>query len=96
MERKKNHKQKSERRRMADKNKSGDFYDRPEKVSGWAGFTQFIWNGESKQFMGRTGISWGKFCPRPIPRWALIDIFLRSWTHIEVERKCFRPSTKNV
>lgn len=46
---------------MADKNKSGDFYDRPEKLGAWAGFSQFLWNGDTKQFMGRTGSSWGEF-----------------------------------
>jgi sodium/potassium-transporting ATPase subunit beta len=46
---------------MADKNKSGDFYTRPEKVGAWTGFKQFFWNSETKQCMGRTGSSWGMF-----------------------------------
>lgn len=46
---------------MADKNKSGDFYNRPEKLGAWAGCMQFLWNSETKQFMGRTSGSWGKF-----------------------------------
>lgn len=45
---------------MADKNKPGDYFNRPEKLGAWAGFAQFMWNTESKQFMGRTGGSWGK------------------------------------
>lgn len=45
---------------MADKNKSGDFYNRPEKLGAWAGFKQFLWNSETSQFMGRTSSSWGK------------------------------------
>lgn len=49
---------------MADKNKSGDFYDRPEKLGAWAGFSQFLWNGDTKQFMGRTGSSWGEWTGR--------------------------------
>lgn len=50
---------------MADKNKSGgDFlttYKRPEKLGAWEGTKQFLWNGETSQFMGRTSGSWGKF-----------------------------------
>lgn len=49
---------------MADKNKSGDFYNRPEKLGAWEGFKQFLWNSETSQFMGRTSGSWGKFCGR--------------------------------
>ncbi|CRK86547.1 CLUMA_CG000063, isoform A [Clunio marinus] len=45
---------------MADKNKSGDFYNRPEKLGAWAGLKQFIWNSDTSQFMGRTKDSWGK------------------------------------
>lgn len=46
---------------MEDKNKSGDFYNRPVKTSGFSGCMTFLWNGETKQFMGRTGSSWGEF-----------------------------------
>lgn len=46
---------------MADKNKTGDFFNRPEKLGAWIGFKQFLWNPETKQFMGRTSSSWGKF-----------------------------------
>lgn len=48
---------------MADKNKQeADTYfsSRPEKIGAWQGFKQFLWNGETKQCMGRTGGSWGK------------------------------------
>jgi hypothetical protein len=41
---------------MADKNKTGDFYTRPEKE----GAQSFLWNPETKQFLGRTSGSWGK------------------------------------
>lgn len=41
---------------MADKNKTGDFYSRPEKTTS----KNFIWNSETGQFLGRTGGSWGK------------------------------------
>ncbi|KAG5677059.1 hypothetical protein PVAND_006843 [Polypedilum vanderplanki] len=45
---------------MADKNKSdGDAYlNRPEKLGAWDGFKQFLWNSDTKQFMGRTSGSW--------------------------------------
>lgn len=45
---------------MADKNKQGDYFNRPEKLSAWSGFKQFLWNPETKQFMGRTSGSWGR------------------------------------
>lgn len=46
---------------MADnKNKVGEFYTRPIKLGKWEGFKQFLWNGETSQFLGRTAGSWGK------------------------------------
>lgn len=45
---------------MADKNKPGDYFNRPEKTGAWKGFKQFLWNPDSRQFMGRTSGSWGK------------------------------------
>lgn len=45
---------------MADKNKPGDYFNRPDKLGAWDGFKQFMWNSDSGQFMGRTGGSWGK------------------------------------
>lgn len=45
---------------MADKNKADEYYSRPEKLGAWAGFSQFMWNSGTGQFMGRTGSSWGK------------------------------------
>lgn len=45
---------------MADKNKPGDYFNRPEKLGAWAGFKQFMYNSEEGSFMGRTGGSWGK------------------------------------
>lgn len=50
----------SEEEEMADKNKSGDFYDRPVKLGAWSGFKQFMWNSETSQFLGRTSGSWGE------------------------------------
>lgn len=46
---------------MADKNKQGDFYTRPVELGKWEGFKTFLWNGETSQFCGRTGSSWGKY-----------------------------------
>lgn len=45
---------------MADKTKSGGdaYLNRPEKLGAWDGFKQFMWNSETKQFMGRTSGSW--------------------------------------
>lgn len=62
---------------MADKNKSGDFYNRPEKLGAWAGFKQFLWNSETSQFMGRTSGSWGE--SHDFRRWirGKNEIFLR-------------------
>lgn len=46
---------------MADnKNKTHEYYARPEKLGAWKGFTQFMWNSDTSQFMGRTSSSWGK------------------------------------
>lgn len=51
---------------MADKNKPGDYFNRPEKLGAWKGFKQFMWNPETSQFMGRTSGSWGKQTPHTI------------------------------
>ncbi|XP_018577968.1 sodium/potassium-transporting ATPase subunit beta-2 [Anoplophora glabripennis] len=44
---------------MADK-KVNEFYTRPPVLGKWESFRQFLWNSETKQFLGRTGASWGK------------------------------------
>jgi len=36
------------------------FAAKPEKKTGWDGFVAFMWNGETGEFMGRTGLSWLK------------------------------------
>ena len=33
---------------------------RPEAKPGLEGFLNFMWNSETKEFMGRTGMSWCK------------------------------------
>lgn len=44
---------------MADK-KGEQYPTRPKEVGKWEGFKQFLYNGETSEFLGRTGSSWGK------------------------------------
>lgn len=45
---------------MADKKVMEQYYTPPPKLSGWESFRQFLWNGETSEFLGRTAASWGK------------------------------------
>jgi len=36
------------------------FAQKPEVKTGWEGFSQFVWNSETSEFLGRTGMSWLK------------------------------------
>lgn len=44
---------------MADK-KMEQYPTRPKEVGKWEGFKMFLYNGETSEFLGRTGGSWGK------------------------------------
>ena len=36
------------------------FAIKPDVKPGWEGFKEFIWNTDTSEFLGRTGISWRK------------------------------------
>ena len=36
------------------------FSSKPEAKKGWEGFLNFLWNTETNEFLGRTGMSWRK------------------------------------
>ncbi|XP_040566071.1 sodium/potassium-transporting ATPase subunit beta isoform X1 [Lepeophtheirus salmonis] len=40
--------------------KAFQFAKKPEELSGWEGFKKFVWNTQTSEFLGRTGINWLK------------------------------------
>lgn len=46
---------------MSGKDKNEEYFSlAPPKRSGWESFRIFLWNGETREFLGRTAASWGK------------------------------------
>lgn len=48
-------------KKMADKKPESQFYTRPPQLGKWESLRVFLWNSETKQFLGRTGGSWSKY-----------------------------------
>lgn len=44
---------------MADKGE--DYYKGNEEETKWQGFKKMLWNSETKECLGRTGLSWCKY-----------------------------------
>jgi sodium/potassium-transporting ATPase subunit beta len=51
------------------------FAIKPVEKPGWEGFKEFIWNTETSEFLGRTGISWLKITVFYIIYYALLAAF---------------------
>ncbi|CAO1335749.1 unnamed protein product [Diamesa serratosioi] len=67
---------------MADKSKTHEYYVRPVKLGAWKGFTQFMWNSETSQFMGRTGPSWAKILLFYLAFYTVLTAFFMSYWFI--------------
>jgi len=51
------------------------FAIKPEIKPGWEGFKEFIWNGETSEFLGRTGVSWFKITVFYVVYYAFLTAF---------------------
>jgi len=51
------------------------FATKPVVLTGWEGFSQFLWNSETSEFLGRTGMSWLKIGVFYIVYYALLAGF---------------------
>jgi len=47
-------------KKMTPEDQLSSFYLPPPNLTKWEAFSQFIWNGERGEFLGRTGTSWAK------------------------------------
>ena len=49
-----------EKGKKEDQKAEFNFALKPEERHGWEAFSHFVWNPDTKQFLGRTGMSWRK------------------------------------
>ena len=62
------------------------FATKPVEKTGWEGFITFVWNSETSQFLGRTGMSWCKsiFNP-PFPHHPSFTAKIMLWHFIKIK-----------